>query len=148
MAIGLFVAYIILARLVKFKHKWLIWVILLLLFWNVPQSFVPALHISSGVHPITDEYHAEIEQAFSFLQNNVNPDDAVVITGFLDKNFQLLGGLRTNNVIYYDYAQLGSQEMIYEIIESSPSGWIVMDYPRGYEYSQPVPLKDFIHILF
>jgi hypothetical protein len=35
--------------------------------------------------------------------------------------------------------------MIYEIIESSPSGWIVMDYPRGYEYSQPVPLKDFIH---
>jgi hypothetical protein len=145
MAIGLFVAYIILDRIIKFKHKWIFWGILLLLFWNIPQSFLPALQTSPGIHPITNEYHAEVVQAYSYLQNKVDEGDVVVITGFLEKNFQLMGGLKSDNFAYYEYSQPGSKEMIYEAIGSSPSGWIVLDYPRGYDYSQPVPLEDFVH---
>lgn len=143
MAVGLFVAYIILDRAFKLKNKWVIWVILLLLFWNIPQSFVPAMHNSPGVHPITTEYHAEVVKVFSFLQNKVQEEDAVVITGFLNSNFQLLGGLKSRNNVIYDYREPGSQELIFEVIDSYPSGWIVLDYPRGYDYSQPVPLEDF-----
>lgn len=143
MAIGLYLAFIVLDKIFKTKHKWLIGLVLLLLFWNIPQSFLPALYTQAGMHPITDEYHADVVKVFSFLQGRVQKKDAVVITGFLEKNFQLLGGLASDNFIYYDYNEPGSQSKIYDAISTYPSGWIVLDYPRGYVYSKPVPLEDF-----
>ena len=140
MAIGLFVAYTITNRLITIHRKWLIWPVLLLVFWNFPQTFAPVLYNKPGRHPITDEYHGTLEPAYGFLQANVQADDVVVISDYLNKNYQLLDGLNSDNVIsiYREDA-----EPIYEAMKSYPSGWIVIDAPRGFDYSKPLPLEDF-----
>jgi len=142
-AVGLYVAYLLINKLLAGKYKPVSWLIIIILFWNVPHTFLPALYTTPGWHPITDEYHGDVEPSYKYLKSHIGPDDTLVTTSFLYNSFQLLGGIESGNMVDYDYRQQGSYSDIYRAIETFPSGWIALDYQRGFLYSYPVPLKDF-----
>jgi len=144
-AVGLFVAYVIIDKILKTKHQWAIWLVLILIFWNIPNTIMPVLEFTRGYHPITTEYHADLMPAFSLLQSQYREEDIVVTTGFLKKYYEFIGGLSTDNFILYNYTKSGSKEVVYNAIETHPKGWIVLDYSRGFALSRPVPREDFTH---
>lgn len=145
MAVGLFIAYVVIVKILRTKHQWAIWLLLILLFWNIPNTIMPVLEFTRGIHPITTEYHADLIPAYSFLQSNYREEDIVVSTGYLENYYDFIGGLSTDNFIRYRYQKPGSVEVIHNAIETHPQGWIALDYPRGFVLSRPVPLEDFTH---
>ena len=145
MAVGLFAAYIIVGKIFKYKYQWAIWVVLLLLFWNIPQTITSITHTTSGRHPITDEHHVDMAPAYSFLHSHTGEDDVIITTNYFDFYNQWRGEITSNKVIYYIYQEPDATQVLLNAIETHPSGWIALDYLRGYSWTQPVPLEDFIH---
>ena len=147
MAAGLFIAILIGETILKGRYRWAVWIILLLLFWNFPQTFTAGLYAESGWHPITDEYHADIASALSFLKSNAAQDDAIVTTIYVDSyaDFYAEERLSDDKLIIYDHTDPLGSESIYRAMDTYKNGWIALDYPRGFLWSQPVPLHDFVY---
>ncbi len=141
MAAGLFAAYLIVQQILKKKPIWMVWVGLLLIFWNIPHSLSPSLHVVSGYEPVTGEYHANLVPARTYLSENSMRGDVLITTTYIDGNFQWLGGLNFDQVIYY----WEDAQAIYDAIATHPQGWIVIDFQRGYLWRQPIPFEDFTH---
>jgi hypothetical protein len=115
------------------------------LFWNIPQSIVPVLPLTDRVHPITDEYHLDLNPAYTYLRSHMDPKDVWVTTAYIDRYFQWVGGIQSNMPIYFTYSDKDASQVIYKAIEMYPCGWIALDYPRGYFWSRPLPMKNFVH---
>jgi hypothetical protein len=145
MAVGLFLLLFIVEKFIKNKYKYLAWLVVLLYFWNIPQSFVASTYIAPGTHPITAENHVDIAPAYYFIKNNIREDEVLVTTTYIYRYSQWSGGIRTNNVIYYTYDEKDSEKVIFDAIETHPCGMIALDYPRGLLYARPVPLVSFSH---
>lgn len=143
MAVGLFCAYTILTRLLKHKRQWLIVIILVLLFWNIPQTIKTATHTLTGIHPITTEYHANMDPSFDYLRMNTEDNDVLVTTGYLNRYYRWSGDLQPETRFIYDYRKPNASQVIYNPVEIYSHGWIALDYPRGYIFSKPLPYNDF-----
>ena len=145
MATGLFAALMVGERIVRRRYRWIVWIILLLLFWNIPQSLKASADTQTGWHPITAEYHAEITTALSFINSNAIQEDVIVTTDYINVYDSLfpIAGLKNRNVIIYDPAAPNGNDIIYDVIDNYQAGWIVLDELRGSVMAQPVPLHDF-----
>ena len=143
MAVGLVILFIVIDRYVKIKYKGWLWAGLLLLFWNIPQSLVPSTYSLPGIHPITYEHHIDIAPAYSYLTTNINDDDVLVTTTYIDRFSRWSGGLNAKKIIYYTYTEKDAAKDIFDAIETYACGWIALDYQRGSMYSKPVPLESF-----
>jgi hypothetical protein len=144
-AIGLYASYMLLGRVLNYRYRRVTAIALVLLFWNVPQSILPVMPITTRVHPITDEYHLNFVPTLSYLQSHRLPGDVLVTTTYIDRYFQWVGATPFNEEIFYDYSHPKTIQDIFNAIGTYPCGWIALDYPRGYFWSQPVPLKDFTY---
>jgi hypothetical protein len=144
-AIGLFVTYSVIQKLIKIKNRWAVWEAILLLFWNIPNSISPAFHVTSGYAPITGEYHADISPAYKYIKSRSGNDDVFVTTGLINKYFEWEGDLGFRKVLEYEYNKPDSNEVIFEAIKTYSHGWVVLDYRRGFLLSQPIQLEDFIY---
>lgn len=146
MATGLFCAFMIGEKFLQKSYRWIAWVIPIILFWNIPQTLKASVYNEPGWHPITGEYHAEIGPALSYLQSNMSIGDAIVTTGYITsyENFYSPSQFSDEKVILYNYGDPNGRESIYVAIDTYENGWIVLDYPRGYLWSQPVPFHDFV----
>jgi hypothetical protein len=145
MAVGLFLITIIIKKIIKFRNTWAVVLVLLLFCWNVPHTFIPTLHTSSGLHPITDEYHADMDPAYEFLSSHSDFDDVIVTTTYIDTYYQWKGEINFTKVVKYIYHAPEGRQVILDTIEAYPRGWIVLDYMRGFIYSKPVHLENFIY---
>jgi hypothetical protein len=140
-AAGLFAVFCVGQRL--FKYRTAVWVGLLLLFWNVPQTLTPSLNTAPGYAPITYEYHADMAPAFNYLKANARESDALVASDYLVFYLNWTGGLNFTKVIPLQYLYPRDQAKIYAAVDSYPSGWIVL-YSRGDDlYGQPIQPEDF-----
>lgn len=144
-AVGLFGTYIIVQKLLNNKYKLLIGFGVLLLFWNVPHSFVPSLHATAGYAPISGEYLADLAPGHGYLYAHLSNDDVLITTSFFHWYLRWVDDLTDIKLIRYDYEQPDAELVIYDTIETYSNGWIALDYQRGYEWSQPIPLEDFIY---
>jgi hypothetical protein len=146
-AVGLFVLLSVGGRIVRQKYRWMIWIFILLLFWNIPQTLKASADTQTGWHAITNEYHADIGTALTFLNSSAKIDEAIVTTGYLtayDEFFEI-AGLEQRIVTIYDPYSPNSSQRIYDAIDTHPAGWIILDKFRGNLIAQPVPLHDFVH---
>ena len=106
---------------------------------------MPSLHATAGYAPISGEYHADLASGHRYLQANISIDDVLITTSFFHWYLRWVDDLTHNKVLRYDYTQPDAGLVIYDTIETYSSGWIALDYQRGYEWSQPVPLEDFVY---
>jgi len=139
MAAGLFAAYIFLQKLFSNKNTWVLWIGLVFIFWNIPHSISPSLHTTSGLEPVTGEYHANMTPAHTYLLENFVDGEVLITTSYINGNFEWLGGLGLSNIINY----WEDEQIIYDAIETYPQGWIVLDYQRGFLWRQPLPFENF-----
>jgi len=140
MAAGLFIAQVILHRLVRVRG--VVWVVLILLFWNIPQSLVPSLHRSPGEAPVTNEYHADLLPAYTYLQKHIRPGDGVVSSLYFSEYIAWMDHLALENVYPINQNRAKAKAVVSEAVSKHPHGWLVL-YPRGEEdWWQPLPAKD------
>lgn len=142
-AVGLFLAFWIIKSIIKTKHQWAIWLALILLFWNIPGTLKPLRDFTSGIHPITTEFHADLLPAHTFILSEYKQDEVIVATGFVERFFKFINGINEHNFILYSYVKNNSEKVIYEAIKEHPRGWLILDAVGGYILSKPVPLEDF-----
>ncbi len=143
MAAGLYVAYIILQTLLK--NRSIAWIVVLLLFLNIPHITSSHLQDQFGYSPITYAYISNVAPAYEYLETYLNKDDVLITTTFIDRYIQWEGGVKVGRIIHYWYDQPDAEQVIFDAIETYPEGWIVLDYERGYKWSQPFPLGDSEH---
>jgi hypothetical protein len=128
-------------------YRWVAWAVILLLFWNIPQTLPAGLHTQPGWHPVTKEYHADLAPALAYFATHASPQDAIITTDYVNPYQQyyfpdLFSG---HTRLRYNPIDPAAVEKIYAAIDAYPSGWIIFDYPRGYDWSRPLELRDFEH---
>ncbi|MFN2195334.1 MAG: hypothetical protein ACK2UW_04340 [Anaerolineales bacterium] len=143
MAAGLYAALLVLRRWLRPALAGMAAAVMLLFFWNIPQSFVPALHTASGYAPITEEFHANLDPSYAYLRLHAEPGDALVTADLFQMYLDWRRGLDFAAVYLYEYDHPETTQRIYDAIAAYPHGWIVLDYRRGYLWSQPLPFEDF-----
>jgi hypothetical protein len=126
-----------------FRNKAAIWVILLLLFWNIPHTLVPSLHTTPGYAPITGEYHADLSAAYNYLQGREQPGDVLIAYAYFNLYADWSGGLKFDHILSLRGTRSDVERDFFQAVETYPQGWIVL-YSRGDDlWRQPVPPQDF-----
>ncbi len=145
-AVGLYCAFLVAEKTLP-RYRWVAWLALAAYFWNIPHTLNTSLYTQPGWHPITDEYHAEIAPALDYLQARLAPGDAIVTTTYITgyENFFSPGLFREEKIVIYEREDPEATDLVFAAMDAHRNGWIVLDYPRGLLWSQPVPLRDFIY---
>jgi hypothetical protein len=141
MAVGLYAAYRLAGKIFDGRYRWVIWLGLLLFFWNIPQTFVPALHSTPGVHPVTNENHADYAPVYNYLQMNVAKEDVLVISKYFGPYVNFYGGFDLRETIQYSSTGNAGRQIMASAIETFPRGWMVVDK----RFKSQLPLEDFTH---
>ncbi|MBW8010823.1 MAG: hypothetical protein FVQ83_06210 [Chloroflexi bacterium] len=144
-AVGIFVIYSALHQLLNNRLKYVVNLIVLLLFFNWNQVLLPALRNANGVHPITDEFHYEMEAAAQYLLEHSKEGDVLVATNideflFLYYETDLL---EFEKVFRYFILDSEKEKVINQAVLNYDQGWIVLDYQQGFLWEQPLPFEDF-----
>lgn len=145
MAAGLFALLLVLRRWLRPVMAGLVAAAVVLYFWNIPQSFVPARHTAPGYAPITEEFHADLDPSYEYLRLHAVPGDVLVTADLFQMYLDWRRGLDFASIYIYEYDHPETTQVIYDAIAANPHGWIALDYRRGYLWSQPLPFEDFVH---
>jgi len=128
-------------------YRWVAFAVILLLFWNLPQTLPASVHTLPGWHPVTQEYHADLAPALTYFSVHASPQDAIITTDYVNPYQQyFFPGLFSGHPRFrYNPIDPEAVAKIYAAIGAHPSGWIIFDYPRGYDWSRPLALRNFEH---
>jgi hypothetical protein len=128
-----------------FRNKAIIWVVLLLLFWNIPHTLVPILHTTPGYAPITSEFHYDLSTAYNYFKGRELPGDVLIASPQFDLYARWLGGLKFDHILSWSSEQHNVESEILQAIKAHPHGWIVLTSRGDDLYSQPLLPQDFRH---
>jgi hypothetical protein len=144
-AAGLFAALALGEQLAGRRFRWLAWPVILLLFWNFPQTLMAALHVQPGWHPVTLEYHADMAPAFDYLSAHAALGETIVSTDFVNlyQRYYRPTAFSGHPLVRFDPAEPAAYQTIFDAIQTNPSGWILLDRPRGFDWSRPLEMRDF-----
>lgn len=98
----------------------------------------------NGTLPVMQEYFSNPEPALRYLMENMKEGDALITTNFIERYLNW-NGFHPVSIITYDYTLDNDIKNILAGISSAESGWIALDYERGYLWSDPLPLDEFVH---
>ena len=133
--------------------------VLLALAFNVSQVVVPSTYDKQGTNPITADYHFNMGPAYSYLQDKVSSQDALLSSQFAGyvhwkgapqfKQIYPYGfytyGIKYKGIFPYETAEpIGKTpgELIASAVGQNDTGWIVLDSISYFASNdRPLPLK-------
>lgn len=109
---------------------------LLILTMNVSQITLPIKDTKNLRSPITSEIHYQYSKVVKNFQDKIKKNDTIIcgLCGPIFWNNEVNADY--NHVYKYDYLHSDRFTVMDDIIKSSKTGWIILDYRRGGEWGQ------------
>jgi hypothetical protein len=127
-SVGVYAMFVINSS--KFKN-------IILILFLVPAFYLPNIlytSISSNFYPdnATGLHREEISGIIDFLIQDINTEEDIIISSFINQADSLIWGVGNEPKIYeYNYKDEKRFELLDEIISKNNKGWIILDYRRG-----------------